>query len=100
MPKRYKIVLSEEEQQKLESWVKNPPSPYLRERARAILKVAQGETIQATTEKLRVRVQRNAVSEWVKRFLSGRVQGLKIKAGRGRKSVFSPAREGRSQKSN
>ena len=99
MPKRYEIVLTEEEKQKLESWVRNPPSPYLRERARAILKVSQGETIQATTEKLRVRVHRNAVSEWVQRFLSERLQGLKIKAGRGRKSVFSPTRERRSQKS-
>lgn len=99
MPKRYEIVLSEEEKQKLESWVKNPPSPYLRERARAILKISQGETIQAATEELRVRVHRNAVSDWVKRFLSERLQGLKIKAGRGRKSVFSPDRERRSQKS-
>ena len=99
MPKRYEIVLTEEEKQKLESWVKNPPSPYLRERARAILKVSQGETIQAATQKLRVRVHRNAVSDWVQRFLSGRLQGLKIKAGRGRKSVFSPIRERRSQKS-
>jgi len=36
MPKRYKIVLSEQEKQKLESWVKIPLNPYLRERARAI----------------------------------------------------------------
>jgi transposase len=99
MPKRYEIVLSEEEKQKLESWVKNPPKPYLRERARAILKVSQGETIQSTTEELRVRVHRNAVSAWVKRFLSERVPGLKIKIGRGRKSVFSPPRKRRSQKS-
>ncbi|MCI0562726.1 MAG: helix-turn-helix domain-containing protein [Nitrososphaera sp.] len=97
MPKRYNIVLTEQEKQKLEGWLKNPPSPYLRERARAILKVSQGETIQATAEKLRVRIHRNAVSEWVKRFLSDRLEGLKIKRGRGRKSVFSPNRKRRSQ---
>ena len=99
MPKRYKIVLTEEEKQKLEGLVKNPPSPYLRERARAILKVSQGETLQATAEKLRIRVHRNAVSDWVQRFLSDRLAGLKIKVGRGRKPVFSPHRERRSQKS-
>jgi Helix-turn-helix domain len=99
MPKRYKIMLNEKEQQKLESWVKSPPRAYLRERARAILEVSKGESIQATAEKLRVRVHRNAVAEWVKRFLSERLQGLKIKTGRGRKSVFSPYRERRSQKS-
>jgi transposase len=98
MPKRYEIVLSEQEKQKLESWVKNPPSPYLRERARAILKVSHGETIQATAEKLRIRVHRNAVSEWVKRFLSDRLEGLKIKRGRGRKAVFSPDWKRSSQK--
>ncbi len=99
MPKRYEIELSEEEKQKLESWVKNPPKPYLRERARAILKISQGETIQSTAEELRVRVHRNAVSDWVKRFLSERLQGLKIKAGTVRKSVFFPNRERRSQES-
>lgn len=97
MPKRYKIVLSEQEKQKLEGWLKNPPSPYLRERARAILKVSQGETIEAAAQKLRVRVHRNAVSEWVQRFLSDRLEGLKIKVGRGRKAVFSPTRKRRSQ---
>ena len=99
MPKRYEIVLTKQEKEKLEGWIRNPPRPYLRERARAILKVSQGETIQATAENLRVRVHRNAVSEWVKRFLSDRLEGLKIKKGRGRKSVFSPDRKRRSQKS-
>ena len=93
MPKRYQIVLTDPEKRKLESWVKNPPSPYLCERARAILNVSQGETIQATAQKLRVRVHRNAVSEWVKRFLLDRLAGLKIKAGRGRKAIFSPTRQ-------
>ena len=98
MPKRYEIVLTEEEKKKLEGWVRNPPRPYLRERARAILKVSQGEPIQATAEKLRVRIHRNAVSEWVKRFLSDRLEGLEIKAGRGRKAVFSPVGRRSSQK--
>jgi len=97
MPKRYEIVLTEQEKQKLEGWVKQPPRPYLRERARAILQVSQGNTIQAAAEKLRVRVHRNAVSEWVKRFLSDRLEGLKIKKGRGRKAVFSPDWKNRSQ---
>jgi len=97
MPKRYKIVLSDQEKQKLEGWLRNPPRSYLRERARAILKVSQGETIEATAQKLRVRVHRNAVSEWVKRFLADRLEGLKIKVGRGRKAVFSPAGKRRSQ---
>lgn len=97
MPKRYKIVLTEQEQEKLNGWVKNPPKLYLRERARAILNISQGKTIQATAEKLRIRVHRNAVSEWVKRFLASGSEGLKIKRGRGRKALFSPDRKRRSQ---
>lgn len=96
MPKRYTIELTEQEKQKLESWLKNPPRPYLRERARAILQVAQGKTIEATAQALRVRVHRNAVSEWVKRFLVGRLEGLKIQVGRGRKAIFSPTGKRRS----
>lgn len=99
MPKRYTIELPEPEKQKLESWLKNPPRPYLRERARAILQVSQGKTIEATAQALRVRVHRNAVSEWVKRFRLGRLEGLKIQAGRGRKAIFSPTRKRRSQTS-
>ncbi len=98
MPKRYKIELTEEEKQKLESWTKNPPRAYLRERARAILKVSQGKTLETTAQELRVRVHRNAVSEWVQRFLADRLEGLKIKVGRGRKTIFSPARKSRSPK--
>ena len=97
MPKRYKIELTEQEKQKLESWIKNPPHPYLRERARAILKVSRGKTLEATARELRMRIHRNAVSEWVKRFLVDRLEGLKIKAGRGRKAIFSPPRGRRSQ---
>lgn len=90
MPKRYTIVLTEKEKQTLTRWLKNPPRPYLRERARAILQVAQGTPIEDTAAHLRVRVHRNAVSEWVRRFLAERLLGLKIKAGRGRKPVFFP----------
>lgn len=96
MPKRYTIELTEQEKQKLESWTKNPPRPYLRERARAILQVSKGQTIEATARALRVRVHRNAVSEWVKRFLADRVAGLQMRVGRGRKAIFSPTRKRRS----
>jgi transposase len=99
MPKRYTIKLTEQEKQKLESWTKNPPRAYLRERARAILKVSEGKSIEATAQDIRVRVHRNAVSEWVKRFLAERLEGLKIKVGRGRKAVFSPTWKRRSRTS-
>jgi hypothetical protein len=94
MPKRYVIELSTLEKQTLERWLKNPPKVYLRDRARALLQVAQGATLCATAQKLRV--HRNTVAEWVHRFLAERLPGLKIKVGRGRKAVFSPVGPSRS----
>jgi transposase len=93
MPKRINIKLSEEEKAQLERWVKNPPRPYLRERARAILRIAGGTPIMQVAQTLRIRIHRTAVSEWVHRFEEGRVEGLKIRAGRGRKPAFSPSSE-------
>ena len=92
--KRYRIVLTAEERQKLKRWMKNPPKPYLRERARAILLVAEGKEGQEVSQMLRVRVHRTTVGEWVRRFQAEGVEGLKIKAGRGRKPRFFPSLQG------
>ena len=97
MSKHYRLEMSVEEREKLEHWLKNPPKPYLRERARAILLIADGEEGQRVAEELRIRVHRTTISEWVKRFQVERVDGLKIKAGRGRKPSFFPSAEGGGQ---
>ena len=90
MPKRYYIELSDEEREQLERWTRNPPKPYLRYRAQAILRVADGQPIYKVAASLRIKVHRNTVSEWVRRFLAAGIEGLKIRPGRGRKSAFSP----------
>jgi hypothetical protein len=90
MPKRIKISLSEAETQQLQRWAQKAAKPYMRERARAILRVAGGEPVSKVAETLRTRVHRNAVGEWVKRFVAERCAGLKIRQGRGRKAAFSP----------
>lgn len=95
--KRYRLVLTEEERQKLERWMKNPPKPYLRERARAILLVADGKEGQEVSQQLRVRVHRTTVGEWVRRFQEEGLAGLRIKAGRGRKPRFFPSAQGTGQ---
>lgn len=94
MPKRYRITLSEEQRAKLEAWRRNPPKPYLRRRARAILLVAAGETLSATAAHTYVRVDRSTVRDWVQRFLAEGPEGLKIRPGRGRKPAFSPSQRG------
>lgn len=89
--KRYRLVLTGEERQKLGRWMKNPPKPYLRERARAILLVAEGKEGQEVSQMLRVRVHRTTVGEWDRRYRAEGLAGLKIKAGRGRKPRFFPS---------
>lgn len=96
MPKRYRIELSEEARAKLQAWVKNPPKPYLRKRARAILLVAEGQPLYQVAEHPRIRVHRTTVSQWVRRYLAEGLDGLKVRPGRGRKPAFSPSVGGRS----
>lgn len=98
MCRRYHLELSAEERAKLERWLKNPPKPYLRERARAILMIADGKEGQQVANELRVRVHRSTVGEWVKRFRAEGIEGLKIRAGRGRKPAFFPALKGGSSR--
>jgi hypothetical protein len=91
MCRRYHLELNPEQRDHLQRWLKNPPKPYLRERARAILLIAAGEEGQQVAQKLRIRVHRTTLGEWVKRFQAEGVNGLKIKPGRGRKPCFFPS---------
>jgi len=97
MPKRYSVELSDAERAKLEGWVKNPPKPHLRKRAWAILLVADGQPMYEVAEDYRVRVHRTTVSEWVQRYQSNGITGLKVKPGQGRKPAFFPSGGGGSQ---
>lgn len=91
MPKRIMITVSDEDRATLERWSRQPPKPYLRERARAILLVAGGMPVYQVAQRLRLRIHRNAVRDWVQRFVNEGVTGLKIREGRGRKPAFSPS---------
>jgi transposase len=94
MPRRYVIELSEEERAKLESWVKNAPKPHLRQRARAIVLVAEGKPLYKVAEDRRIRKDRKTVQRWVQRDQSEGIEGLKTKKGQGRKAAFSPSEQG------
>ena len=91
MPKLIKIELSEAERTELEKVRDGHPKPYMRERASAILKIANGQTARqvALNGLLRPRYPK-AVYRWVKRFQENGIKGLKINSGRGRKASFSP----------
>jgi len=97
MPKRYVIKLNDDERAKIEGWVKNPPKPYLRQRARAILLVAEGEPLYKVADHSRIRKDRKTIQRWVQRYQSEGLNGLKVKPGQGRKPAFFPSSRGESQ---
>lgn len=99
MPKRIRLELSEREQEALERWRRNPPRPYLRDRAIALLRVAAGEPLMKVGPSLRTPVHRVTVAAWVERYQAEGLAGLKVKPGRGRKAAFSPSLGGASARS-
>ena len=91
MWQRRRVELTEEQRAELVAMVKQDPKPYRRERAAAILKVADGEVAYRVAQHgLLVRRDPDAVYGWLDRFASDGVAGLTIRAGRGRKPTLSP----------
>lgn len=68
------------------------PKPYLRERAAALLKIADGlaPTRIARSGLLRPR-RPETVMAWLDRYTIDGIAGLQIQPGRGRKPAFSPS---------
>ena len=89
---RRRITLTPDERRALEVLRDKSPKPYLRERAAAILKVADG-TPAAVVARERLLRQRapDTVYAWLDRFSARGLDGLRILPGRGRKPAFSPS---------
>lgn len=91
MPARLEITLTAEQRRELETLRDQSEKPYLRERAAAILKVAQGMTArQVALQGLLKPRHPDTVYAWIHRWQSLGSAGLCIQAGRGRKPAFSP----------
>ena len=90
MPVILTNCLMPEQQKQLEYIRDNHEKPYMRERAAAMLKTAQGLSCRqvALTGLLKPRVPKT-VRNWLKRFQSEGISGLEIKPGRGRKASYS-----------
>jgi hypothetical protein len=85
------IVLNQEQRKELHRVRGTHPKFYMRTRAAAILKVAAGLSIlQVAHSGLLTRYDDNMVRDWINRYLSEGVDGLKIRSGRGRKPAFFP----------
>jgi len=91
MPKLITICLDKEQQEQLEQIRDTHKCPYMRERATAILKIAEGMSGRqvALTGLLKPR-KPDTVYDWVKRYRQEGIAGLPVKPGRGRKPAYSP----------
>ena len=91
MPKRFRIELTPEQRHELERVRDTDSLPYMRERAAAILKIADGMAARQVAQRgLLKRRDRNTVCEWARRYLAAGLTGLQIRPGRGRKAAFFP----------
>ena len=90
------LELSEGERRELERIRDHHPKPYVRERAAAILKLADGLSARfiALFGLLKKR-DPETVGAWRRLYLAEGINGLAIKPGRGRKPAFSPSAPGR-----
>ena len=89
---QYRPALTQSERQALVQLRDHAPKPYLRERASAVLKSAEGVTIMEIAAKRLLR-QRDpdTVRRWLQRYCEEGIAGLRIRPGGGRKPAFSPS---------
>ena len=92
MPGHLKFSLSAPQRAALLDVRDHSLKPYLRERAAALLKIADGLSgREVAHHRLNRSHGQNTIYEWVKRYQAQGITGLKIKSGRGRKPAFSPS---------
>lgn len=91
MPKHRTLELSETQRAELVHTRDHDPHPYLRERASALLKIAEGHKAAVVARHLLLRPhQPDTIYDWQDRYQQDGVPGLFIRKGRGRKPAFSP----------
>ena len=91
MPRR-QLVLNPTERQELVQMRDYARQPYLRERAAALLKIADGMPAALVARQGLLRPRRpDTVYEWLDRYQATGSAGMKVHPGRGRKSAFSPS---------
>ena len=91
MAKPLTIKLTLTQRRELEHARDHHRKPYLRERAAAILKIAEGMSArQVALGGLLKQRDPDSVYSWFHRYQAEGIAGLMIKSGRGRKPAFSP----------
>ena len=91
MPLGRQLHLTPEQRQALLDLRDRSPKPYLRERAAALLKVADGEYPAAVARSGLLRPRDpDTLYSWIDRFEREGIAGLAVRPGGGRKPAFSP----------
>ena len=92
MAAKLTLELSEEQVLELKELRDHASKPYLRERAAAILKIAQGSSGRETALHGLLKPHwQDTIYEWVQRYRAEGKTGLEMKSGRGRKPAFFPS---------
>jgi len=100
MPKSLTIELKAEQRRELEHARDHHEKPHVRERAAAILKIADGKSgRQVALDGLLKPRDPDSVYSWFHRYETEGLKGLLIKSGRGRKPTFSPSTHRRRERS-
>ena len=91
MPKIIRLELSASEREELETVRGHDRRPYMREKAAALLKIAEGQVASQVAEHgLLQSHDPDIIYRWLRRWQIEGVEGLVVKKGRGRKAAFSP----------
>jgi len=95
------IKLNAAQREELEELRDHALKPHLREKAAALLKIADGQSgLQVGLHGLLRRRDADTIYRWVKRYLEEGVAGLAVREGRGRKAAFSPTLSDSAARSN
>ena len=91
MPKIIHLELSEVQRSELEKVRDRDARAYMREKAAALLKIAEGRVASQVAESgLHKPHDPDVIYRWLREWEVQGVAGLVVKKGRGRKAAFSP----------
>ena len=93
MPKQLPITLSEQQRTELREARDHHTKAYVREKAAAILKIADDRlsALEVAQHRLLKRRDDNTVRSWLIRYVHGGLADLLVQRGRGRRPAFSPS---------
>ena len=91
----YRLVLTAGQRQELTTLRDRAAKPHLREKAAAVLKVADGASLRAVARAGLLRPRRvETIARWVRAYQTDGPAAFAVRAGRGRKPAFSPSAAG------